>query len=71
MRRALQVILVLGLMGVAFSGALTVREYTTAAGGCSPVGTPGTIFGQPPCVYGLVMYAVVVVVAVLGLRAQR
>lgn len=69
MKRSLQVILVIGLMGISFSGALTIREFTTASGaGCSALGAPGTIFGLPPCVYGLVMYAVVAVVAGLGLR---
>ncbi len=71
MQRALQVILVLALAGVAFSGALTVREFTTQAPGCSAIGAPGTIFGYPPCIYGLVMYAATAVVAVLGLRAKR
>ena len=69
MKRPLQVILVIALMGVAFSGALTVREFTTASGaGCSALGRPGTIFGYPPCVYGLVMYTIVAIVAGLGLR---
>ncbi|HVX89613.1 MAG TPA: hypothetical protein VG940_11830 [Gemmatimonadales bacterium] len=68
MRRSLWIILVIGLMGMAFSGALTVREYTARAGGCSPLGASGTILGYPPCVYGLVMYLVVVIVAGLGLR---
>lgn len=68
MRRALWIILVIGLMGVSFSGALTLREYTARASGCSALGAPGTIFGYPPCVYGLVMYAIVVIVAGLGLR---
>ena len=71
MHRALQVILVLALAGVAFSGALTVREFTTQAPGCSAIGAPGTILGFPPCIYGLVMYAATAVVAVLGLRAKR
>lgn len=69
MKRALQIILVIGLMGMAFSGALTVREYTTdTGGGCSALGPRGTLFGQPPCVYGLVMYTIVAIVAGLGLR---
>ena len=71
MQRALQVILVLALAGVAFSGALTVREFTTQAPGCSAIGAPGTILGYPPCLYGLVMYAATAVVAILGLRAKR
>ena len=71
MQRALQVILVVALAGVAFSGALTFREYTMQVQGCSALGAPGTIFGLPPCVYGLVMYTVVAVTAALGLRVKR
>lgn len=69
MRRALQVVFVIALMGVAFSGALTLRECTSAAaGGCTASAPSGTIFGLPPCVYGLVMYTIVAIVAGLGLR---
>lgn len=69
MKRALQVILGISLLGIAFSGALTLREFTGQGGaGCSALGTAGTILGYPPCVYGLVMYTVVAVVAGMGLR---
>ena len=69
MKRALQVVFAIALMGMAFSGALTLREYTsTTGGGCSALGRPGSIFGFPPCVYGLVMYTIVAVVSGLGLR---
>ena len=68
MKRALWVILAIGLMGMSFSGALTLREYTARAGGCTALGASGTILGYPPCVYGLVMYTIVVIVAWLGLR---
>jgi hypothetical protein len=71
MRRALQVILGISVVGVAFSAALTVRELGGLAGGCSAGGAPGTILGYPACVYGLVMYVLLVVFAVLGLRAGR
>lgn len=72
-RKALQVILLVSLMGVAFSGTLTYREFTGAPGiqGCSLGGAPGTLLGYPACVYGLVMYAVLAVVAGLGLRSTR
>jgi hypothetical protein len=72
MRRALQIILGISLVGVAFSGTLTYRELCSgSANGCSGVGAPGTIFGYPACVYGLIMYLVLVAVAALGLRAER
>ena len=66
---SLRIALVISLAGAAFSGVLTWRELALhAPGGCSAVGTPGTIFGYPPCVYGLVMYLLLVTVTALGLR---
>ncbi len=67
-RRALQLILAVAIIGVGFSGVLTYRELAEpAAAQCSALGEPGTIFGQPPCVYGLIMYSVIVLVAGLAL----
>jgi hypothetical protein len=72
MRRALQIILGISLVGVAFSGTLTYRELCNSSdNGCAAVGGPGTILGYPACVYGLIMYLVLVAVAALGLRAER
>ena len=72
MRRALQIILGLALLGVAFSGTLTYRELCgNAAAGCTVLGGPGTLFGLPVCVYGLIMYLMVAGVAAAGLWAGR
>lgn len=73
MRRALNVVLVISLIGVAFSGTLTYRELCGAGGadGCSAVGAPGTILGYPACVYGLAMYLVLVAVSAFGLRSAK
>lgn len=72
MRRALIAILLIGLVGVGFSGMLTYREVCAAAAdGCSAVGASGTILGYPPCVYGLVMYLLILAIASFGLRAKR
>lgn len=70
MKRALQLILVISLIGVAFSGTLTYREYASQGGSCTPFAAPGTLFGYPPCVYGLVMYIVLAVIAAWGLRTK-
>jgi uncharacterized membrane protein len=68
-KTALQVIAVISLVGMLFSGALSYREFfTEAAASCSALGASGTILGYPPCVYGLVMYTVVFATALLGLR---
>ncbi len=72
MKRALQWILAISLFGVAFSGTLTYREvFAKTAAACPAPGAPGTVFGYPACVYGLLMYAVIVLVAALGLRQGR
>jgi hypothetical protein len=71
-KRALQVILLIGLIGVSFSGTLTYFELCAAApGGCSASAGAGTILGYPACVYGLIMYLLLVAVAALGLRARE
>ena len=68
-RVSLRIALVISVVGAAFSGVLTWRELALRApGGCSAVGAPGTILGYPPCVYGLVMYLLLVTVTALGLR---
>jgi ABC-type tungstate transport system substrate-binding protein len=72
MRRALQVVLVISVIGIVFSGILTYRELCSAAGGgCPAVGASGTILGYPACLYGLVMYLLLAATAALGLRAKE
>ena len=69
MKRALQLILVIALAGLAFSGTLTYREVFAAAAKCPSPGAPGTILGYPACVYGFFMYLAITAVAIAGLRA--
>ena len=72
MRRALQIILGLSVLGVAFSGTLTYRELCgSAATGCTVASGPGKLLGLPACVYGLVMYVLVAVTAAVGLWVHR
>ena len=72
MKRALQLILLISLVGVVFSGTLTYRELVShSCALCTAFTQSGTIFGYPPCVYGLVMYFIVAVIAALGLRSKR
>lgn len=75
MHRALQVILVIALAGIAFSGVLTYRELTGTIAPCPAAsvvtGGSSTLLGLPVCVYGLVMYLAVAIVAALGLRGER
>ena len=71
MKRALWSILVVSLCGVVFSGVLTYRELFRQVNACTPLGQAGTILGYPPCIYGLVMYSLVAVLAAWGLASKR
>ena len=66
---ALKAVLVISIAGMLFSGYLSygelVQQSCPLGGGCSAV------FGIPACVYGFVMYAVVFVISLLGLRSKR
>jgi uncharacterized membrane protein len=69
-RRALLVILVIGLCGLVFSGYLSYQEFfNPTALSCPSPGEPGTILGWPACVYGFFMYLMVVSAALWGLLA--
>ena len=70
MRRALWSILAVSIIGVAFSGVLTYRELFRNSNACTPLGQAGTLFGYPPCIYGLVMYLLVAVLAGRGLASN-
>ena len=70
MKHALQAALVISIAGAAFSGFLTYRDFVAHTAACAPLAPAGTIFGYPPCVYGLGMYLLLVVVSVLGLRSR-
>lgn len=72
MKRALQLILIVSLVGVGFSGTMTYDEvFAKTAAVCPSPGTPGTIWGYPACVYGLLIYGVIAVLAGAGLLAGR
>lgn len=76
MKHALQAILVISLIGMVFSGTLLYQETCRQLIGACTIGeartgAEGLIFGYPPCLYGLVMYLVITVIAALGLRSSR
>jgi hypothetical protein len=70
-KRALQIILTIGIAGAAFSGYLTYRDVMIEASeqACTPLGAPGTILGYPSCVYGLSMYVLIVIAASIALAS--
>lgn len=63
-KTSLKIILILSILGMLFSGYLSYTELFSdvCSLGCSKVGS------VPACVYGFIMYLIVFVVAVLGLR---
>lgn len=72
MKRALQIVFTISLIGMAFSGTLTYRELSgQTALVCPSPGAPGTILGYPACVYGLLMYTILAIVSGVGLLREN
>ena len=75
MKRALQAILVISVVGVLFSGTLlyreTCRQLISACTLGGTTGEEGLILGYPASLYGLVSYLALVAISALGLRAGR
>ena len=71
LRRTLWMVFALSLAGVAFAGTLTYREFQGTAASCPAVGTPGTVFGYPACVYGLAFYTVLALISGFALLRTR
>lgn len=72
MKRALQVVLGVGLFGLVFSGVLSYQEvFSRSQVSCPTPGAPGTVLGYPACVYGFFMYLVIVVTVAAGLYLSR
>ena len=70
---ALKAILVLGIAGALFSGYLSFGELvmpSLVAGVSCPSSSAG-IFGIPTCVYGFVMYTIIIIVALAGLASKE
>lgn len=71
-RTALQLIFVISLCGVAFSGTLTYNEvFGRTVLACPSPGASGTILGYPACVYGLLMYVVISAISGAALWSNR
>jgi len=64
---ALKTILVISIVGILFSGYLSYSELLK---GFCALGTCSNVWGIPACVYGFIMYLVVFVIALLGLKGR-
>jgi uncharacterized membrane protein len=65
---SLKTILIISIAGLLFSGYLSFNELiknSCPLGGCS------NLFGVPVCVYGFVMYLVIFIIAILGLKSKK
>lgn len=64
-RTALKTIMWLSILGMLFSGYLSYAELFRKF--CA-LGTCTNVAGVPACVYGFVMYLIVFVISLLGLK---
>jgi uncharacterized membrane protein len=62
-------ILIISIAGMLFSGYLSYGELTSGTcpigGGCS------ALAGIPTCVYGFVMYTLVFIISIVGLKSTK
>jgi uncharacterized membrane protein len=66
---SLKVIMGISILGMLFSGFLSYNELFCSSGICAAA-SPISL-GLPPCVYGLIMYAIVFVISILGLKSKN
>jgi uncharacterized membrane protein len=69
---ALKLILVIAILGMAFSGYLSYTELFAGFCGAAKLGMGNctNVFQIPACVYGFVMYLIVLIIAILGLKEK-
>lgn len=70
---ALKTIMFISIAGIIFSGYLSFTELFAGFCGATKLGMGSctNVFQVPACVYGLVMYLVVFVVSVLGIKNKN
>jgi uncharacterized membrane protein len=68
-KTALKTILGISIAGMLFSGYLSYSELFK--GTCAIGGGCSMLAGLPTCVYGFVMYLIVFIIAILGLRSKK
>jgi uncharacterized membrane protein len=70
---ALKTIFWISVAGMLFSGYLSYTELFAGFCGASQLGmgTCTSVFQIPACVYGFVMYLIVFIISILGLRNKK
>ena len=66
---ALKAILGISIAGILFSGFLSYNELFVGQASCGV--SSGINLGLPACVYGFIMYTIVFIIALLGLKTKR
>jgi uncharacterized membrane protein len=68
---ALKTIMWISVVGVLFSGYLSYTEIFRQVCALGNFGTCSNVFSIPACVYGFVMYLIVLIVSLCGLRGKK
>ncbi len=61
-------ILIISIVGLLFSGYLSFSELALST---CPLGGCKFVLGLPSCIYGFVMYLVIFVVSLIGLKKKQ
>lgn len=67
-KKPLKTILIISIIGALFSGYLSYIELaseTCKLGGCT------SLFGMPACVYGFVIYFIILIISLAGMRNEK
>jgi uncharacterized membrane protein len=72
-RIELIIILCISIAGILFSGYLSYTEIFAGFCGASKLrmGNCTNVFQIPACVYGFVIYLVILIISILGLRSRK
>jgi uncharacterized membrane protein len=66
---SLKAIMWISVLGMLFSGFLSYNELFCSSGMCTAAAPIN--LGLPACVYGLIMYAIVFVLSIIGLKSKN
>jgi uncharacterized membrane protein len=67
---SLKIIAWIALTGVLFSGYLSYTEIFKKTCALGNLGTCTNVFSIPACVYGFIMYVIVLIISLLGLKSK-
>jgi len=67
---SLKIILGVSFAGLLFSGYLSAKEIFGGCSACSAA-SASNIFGIPVCIFGFVMYLIIVIIATAGLASGK